>query len=126
MARIMSGFNPERPFTALDIEAGEALVGQVLDFFADRLKVQQREAGGRHGPIDAAFVLGGEAECARLLARVNALQAFVATEDSANLLTEYRRAANILKKEGWDVPAETASEAGEGDPLAALDDPDVA
>ena len=126
MMSIMHGFNPERPFTALEIEAGEALVGQVLDFFADRLKVQQREAGVRHDLIDAVFALGGEDDLVRLLARVKALQAFVATEDGANLLIGYRRAANILKKEGWDVPPETASEAGEEDPLAALDDPDVA
>jgi len=100
--------------------------GSVLDFLADRLKVQQREAGVRHDLIDAVFALGGEDDLVRLLARVKALQAFVATEDGANLLTGYRRAANILKKEGWDVPPETASEAGEEDPLAALDDPDVA
>ena len=100
--------------------------GSVLDFLADRLKVQQREAGVRHDLIDAVFALGGEDDLVRLLARVKALQAFVATEDGANLLTGYRRAANILKKESWDVPPETASEAGEEDPLAALDDPDVA
>jgi glycyl-tRNA synthetase beta chain len=35
----------------------------------------------------------------RLLARVAALQAFVATEDGANLIAGYKRAANILKKE---------------------------
>ena len=72
----------------------------VLDFFADRLKVQQREAGVRHDLIDAVFALGGEDDLVRLLARVHALQAFVATEDGANLLAGYKRAANILKKEG--------------------------
>ncbi|MGN6280062.1 MAG: glycine--tRNA ligase subunit beta [Sphingomonas sp.] len=75
----------------------------LLDFFADRLKVQQREAGVRHDLIDAVFALGGEDDLVRLLARVKALQAFVGTEDGANLLTGYRRAANILKKEGWDA-----------------------
>ncbi|WP_375392578.1 glycine--tRNA ligase subunit beta [uncultured Sphingomonas sp.] len=70
-------------------------------FFADRLKVQQREAGVRHDLIDAVFALGGEDDLVRLLARVHALQAFMATEDGANLLTGYRRAANILKKEGY-------------------------
>jgi glycyl-tRNA synthetase beta chain len=72
----------------------------LLDFFADRLKVQQREAGVRHDLIDAVFALGGEDDLVRLLARVAALQAFVATEDGANLLAGYKRAANILKKEG--------------------------
>lgn len=77
---------------------------ELLDFFADRLKVQQREAGIRHDLIDAVFALGGEDDLVRLLARVEALQAFVATEDGVNLLAGYKRAANILKKEGG-VPA---------------------
>jgi glycyl-tRNA synthetase beta chain len=80
----------------------------VLDFFADRLKVQQREAGVRHDLIDAVFALGGEDDLVRLLARVRALQSFVGTEDGANLLAGYKRAANILKKEGVGdaVPAQ--------------------
>ena len=68
-------------------------------FFADRLKVQQKEAGVRHDLIDAVFALGGEDDLVRLLARVKALQAFVETDDGANLLAGYKRAANILKKE---------------------------
>lgn len=75
--------------------------GDLLDFFADRLKVQQREAGVRHDLIDAVFALGGEDDLVRLLARVHALQAFVTTEDGTNLLAGYKRAANILKKEGF-------------------------
>ncbi|MFP5454489.1 MAG: glycine--tRNA ligase subunit beta [Alphaproteobacteria bacterium] len=84
---------------------GSALdTAELLDFFADSLKVQQREAGVRHDLIDAVFALGGEDDLVRLLARVEALQAFVATEDGVNLLAGYKRAANILKKEGG-VPA---------------------
>ena len=74
---------------------------ELLDFFADRLKVQQREAGVRHDLIDAVFALGGEDDLVRLLARVRALQAFVETPEGADLLAGYKRAANILKKEGW-------------------------
>ena len=70
-----------------------------MDFFADRLKVQQREAGVRHDLIDAVFALGGEDDLVRLLARVKALQAFIGTDDGANLLAGYKRAANILKAE---------------------------
>ena len=77
----------------------------VLDFFADRLKVQQREAGVRHDLIDAVFALGGEDDLVRLLARVRALQAFVETPEGADLLAGYKRAANILKREGWAGPA---------------------
>ncbi|MFM5952800.1 MAG: glycine--tRNA ligase subunit beta [Novosphingobium sp.] len=81
------------------VEVAESL----LTFFADRLKVQQREAGVRHDLIDAVFALGGEDDLVRLLARVHALQAFVGTEDGKNLLAGYKRAANILKKEGVDA-----------------------
>lgn len=107
-------------------QSHEALDG-TLAFFADRLKVQQREAGVRHDLIDAVFALGGESDLVRLLARVSALQAFVGTEDGVNLLAGYKRAANILKKEA----AATAGAQGEGgvpptgeeDPLVLVDDP---
>jgi glycyl-tRNA synthetase beta chain len=77
----------------------------LLPFLADRLKVQQREAGVRHDLIDAVFALGGEDDLVRLLARVKALQAFVETDNGRNLLAGYKRAANILRKEGWDDAA---------------------
>ena len=86
----------------------------LLDFFADRLKVQQREAGVRHDLIDAVFALGGEDDLVRLLARVHALQAFIGTPDGANLLAGYKRAANILKKEGFVAPPKTVTPAKAG------------
>ncbi|MDO6413179.1 glycine--tRNA ligase subunit beta [Sphingomonas sp. BIUV-7] len=104
----------------------------VTDFLIDRLKVQQREAGVRHDLIDAVFALGGEDDLVRLLARVKALQAFVETEDGRNLIAGYKRAANILRKEGWGEKAETdgglldnfslsyTPEKAEADLLAAL------
>ncbi len=89
-------------------------------FFADRLKVQQREAGVRHDLIDAVFALGGEDDLVRLLARVHALQAFTATEDGTNLLAGYKRAANILKKEGFaSAPLPVGEGSGEGYPPSA-------
>jgi glycyl-tRNA synthetase beta chain len=88
----------DQPWILYDkAEVADAL----LAFFADRLKVQQREAGVRHDLIDAVFAFGGEDDLVRLLARVKALQAFVETADGADLLAGYKRAANILKKEGW-------------------------
>ncbi|WP_375243069.1 glycine--tRNA ligase subunit beta [Sphingomonas parapaucimobilis] len=104
----------------------EPALARLLDFFADRLKVQQREAGVRHDLIDAVFALGGEDDLVRLLARVRALQAFVTTDDGTNLLAGYKRAANILKKEGvegdqpWTAPTYTP-EPAEADLIAALD-----
>ncbi len=100
--------------------------GDLLDFFADRLKVQQKEAGVRHDLIDAVFALGGEDDLVRLLARVHALQAFVATDDGVNLLAGYKRAANILKKEDWHGVEGEISRTGEEDPLAGVEDPDLA
>jgi len=91
------------------------LVSALLDFFADRLKVQQREAGVRHDLIDAVFALGGEDDLVRLLARVHALQAFIGTEDGVNLLAGYKRAANILKKEGVSPSPLRGEGRGEGD-----------
>jgi glycyl-tRNA synthetase beta chain len=106
---------------------------EVLDFFADRLKVQQRDAGVRHDLIDAVFALGGEDDLVRLLARVTALQEFIATVDGRDLLTAYKRAANILKKEKWAGPQVLSSKAeqgipqtGEEDPLVLVDDPILA
>jgi len=72
---------------------------KLLPFFADRLKVVLKERGVRHDLVDAVFALGGEDDLVRLLARVQALQDFLATPDGANLLAAYKRAANILKIE---------------------------
>ncbi|MGZ8286860.1 MAG: glycine--tRNA ligase subunit beta [Allosphingosinicella sp.] len=83
------------------LRSGIEVEEELLDFFADRLKVQQREAGVRHDLIDAVFALGGEDDLVRLLARVRALQAFVETPEGADLLAGYKRAANILRKEGY-------------------------
>jgi glycyl-tRNA synthetase beta chain len=67
-------------------------------FIADRLKVHLREQGVRYDLIAAAFAQIGTAEddLVRLLKRVDALTGFLASEDGANLLVAYRRAANIV------------------------------
>jgi glycyl-tRNA synthetase beta chain len=104
---------------------GRSVSADLLAFFADRLKVQQREAGVRHDLIDAVFLLGNEDDLVRLLARVKALQNFVATEDGANLLAAYKRAANILKKEDWHGMEGEIEQTGEEDPLVLVDDPDL-
>ncbi len=103
----------------------EKLANEIIGFIIDRLKVQQREAGVRHDLIDAVFALGGEDDLVRLLARVHALQSFIGTEDGANLLAGYKRAANILKKEDWQGVEGEIARTGEEDPLAEVDDPDL-
>jgi glycyl-tRNA synthetase beta chain len=71
----------------------------LLAFFADRLKVQLRDQGARHDLVDAVFALGGQDDLVLIVRRVEALGAFLATEDGKNLLAGYRRAVNILKAE---------------------------
>ena len=116
---------------------GKVMSHDVLAFLADRLKVQQREAGVRHDLIDAVSAVKNEAgagddDLVRVLARVRALQAFIDTEDGANLLAGYKRAANILKKENWGAadaataasPPAAIPQTGEEDPLVEVHDPD--
>jgi len=71
---------------------------EVLAFFADRLKVLLRDQGKRHDLVDAVFALGDD-DLVRIVARVDALSEFLTTDDGANLLAGYKRAANILKAE---------------------------
>ncbi len=74
--------------------AGDDLVA----FFADRLKVLLRDQGKRHDLVDAVFALGDD-DLVRIVARVEALDGFLTTEDGTNLLAGYKRATNILKAE---------------------------
>src|SRR5471030_299378 len=71
----------------------------LLAFFAERLKVQMREKGVRHDVVDAVLAAGSEDDLVRLLAKVEAVQAFLGTEAGKNLLTAYGRAANIVRAE---------------------------
>ncbi|MEM6900732.1 MAG: glycine--tRNA ligase subunit beta [Pseudomonadota bacterium] len=73
-------------------------VKDLLSFFADRLKQHLRDEGQRHDLIDGVFALG-EDDLVLITKRVEALGAFLDTEDGANLLAGYKRAANILKAE---------------------------
>ncbi len=77
----------------------EAVADDLMAFFADRLKVHLREKGVRHDLISAVFALTGEDDLVRLLARVEALGAFLASDDGDHLLTAYKRAANIVRIE---------------------------
>ncbi|MEM8740039.1 MAG: glycine--tRNA ligase subunit beta [Pseudomonadota bacterium] len=71
----------------------------LLAFFHDRLKVHLRGEGIRHDVIDACLPLAGNDDLVLLVARVRALQAFLSTDDGANLQTGYTRARNILAAE---------------------------
>jgi glycyl-tRNA synthetase beta chain len=104
----------------------------IATFLIERLKVQQREDGVRHDMIDAVVAVETGGDNVRMVRRVKALQEFLGTEDGTNLLTAYKRASNILKKEKWDVAGVLTSaeeqgipQTGEEDPLVLVDDPIV-
>ena len=78
---------------------GDALGGNLLSFFGDRLKVHLKDEGARHDLIDAVFALDGQDDLLMVVKRVEALGNFVSSDDGANLLAGYKRAVNILKAE---------------------------
>ncbi|WP_313552837.1 glycine--tRNA ligase subunit beta [Brevundimonas sp.] len=82
------------------VEAG------LLAFFADRLTVLLRDRGQRHDLVAAVFALGDD-DLFRIVRRVEALAAFLATDDGANLLAGYKRASNILRAEEKKGPVPT-------------------
>ena len=84
----------------------DRLSQDLLAFLADRLKVLLREQGKRHDLVDAVFALGDD-DLVRIVARVEALDGFLTTEDGANLLAGYKRATNILKAEEKKGPLPT-------------------
>ncbi|MCX5512325.1 glycine--tRNA ligase subunit beta [Kaistia algarum] len=79
-----------------------ALATNLLAFLIDRLKVQLRDSGARHDLVDAVLSAGegvANDDLLLIVRRVEALGKFLETDDGANLLAGYSRAANILKAE---------------------------
>jgi glycyl-tRNA synthetase beta chain len=117
--------------TAAAHKGGANAGRDIAGFLIERLKVQQREAGVRHDMIEAVVAVETGGDNVRMVRRVHALQSFVDTEDGANLLVAYKRAANILKKENWSGQVLTSPgsqgipQTGEEDPLVLVDDPIV-
>ena len=105
----------------------------LIDFFVDRLKVALRDEGVRHDQIAASTVWGSKLDgrLDRIEKRARALQDFIDMDEGTDLLTAYKRSANILKKENWTggvmtSPAEQGiPQTGEEDPLVLVDDPVV-
>ncbi|KQW78859.1 glycine--tRNA ligase subunit beta [Brevundimonas sp. Root1279] len=85
---------------------GLSLVSELGSFFADRLTVLLRDQGQRHDLVAAVFALGDD-DLVRIVRRVEALDAFLATDDGANLLAGYKRASNILRAEEKKGPLPT-------------------
>ncbi|SFZ86084.1 glycyl-tRNA synthetase beta chain [Devosia enhydra] len=84
-----------------------AVEPDLLAFFHDRLKVTLRDAGARHDLVDAVITADSN-DILEITRRVEALSGMLASDDGANLLAGYRRAANILaaeeKKDGRSYP----------------------
>jgi glycyl-tRNA synthetase beta chain len=78
----------------------EILDSITFDFLTDRLEVVLRDRGVPAAVVDAAFsrTVSGFKPI-ELISSVEALQTFLKSDDGANLLTAYKRAANILKAE---------------------------
>ena len=94
-----------RMAAALYQGVGVADTENLLGFFVDRLKVHLREDAVPHHHIQAIFALAEEDDLVLIVARVRALGGFLATDDGSNLLTAYRRAANIVRAEERNDPA---------------------
>ena len=73
---------------------------ELRDFVIERLRVQMRADGARHDVLAAIFKAAPDGDIVRLLARTDAVTAFLATPDGRDLLAGHRRAANILRIEG--------------------------
>ena len=95
--RMSAGFKP--PARSPHPSMVAAFASGVVDFLADRLRVQLRAEGLRHDLVAAAFGTSGDDDLNRLLARADAVRDFLTTPDGVDLLSAYRRAANILRIE---------------------------
>jgi len=89
-----------QPVAAAD---DQRLLHEVLFFIVERLRVQLRAEGARHDVLAAVFAAAAEQgpddDLTRLLARTDAVTGLLSSPDGADLLTAYRRAANILRIE---------------------------
>jgi glycyl-tRNA synthetase beta chain len=96
-----------------DAETAQA----VFEFIVERLVVQLRAEGARYDVLNAVFGAKGldrnqMDDLVALLARTEAVARLLETPDGANLLTAYRRAANILRiEERKDGPFNDAPDA---------------
>ncbi len=74
-------------------------IDDIIAFVVERLRVQLRAEGKRHDVLAAVFAISADDNIFRLLARANTISALLTSNNGANLLAAYRRAANILRIE---------------------------
>ncbi|QUS56930.1 glycine--tRNA ligase subunit beta [Pseudovibrio brasiliensis] len=122
---VLANVSDKIPETSLE----SGLIDDLLGFFADRMKVVLKDKGVRHDLIDAVLARGGQDDIALIVKQAEALAGLLGSEDGANLLAGYKRAANILraeeKKDGKTFEgkpdATLLEEQAEKDLAAALD-----
>lgn len=104
----------------LDADGTADLTG----FFHDRIKVWLRDRGIGHDVIDAVLAMPGADDLTLLVARAEALQAVLKTEDGGNLVQGFKRANNILtaeeKKDGVSFELDPDPKFAEHDAERAL------
>ncbi|PHS76590.1 MAG: glycine--tRNA ligase subunit beta [Robiginitomaculum sp.] len=106
--RLVHVTDPKRPNNyedflierVVDGSGGRAIdtADNLHDFIIDRLRNLLKDGDTRYDVIDAVFA-SGVYDIVDSVDRVMALQKFLSTDDGANLLAGYKRAANILKAE---------------------------
>ncbi|PHY14316.1 glycine--tRNA ligase subunit beta [Caulobacter sp. B11] len=89
-----------------DYLAVSGKINALMVFLEDRLSVLLRDEGNKHDVISAAFATIDTTAffLDDLVARVEALDGFLKTDDGKTLMAGYKRASNILKaeeKKGW-------------------------
>ncbi|MDC1172633.1 glycine--tRNA ligase subunit beta [Alphaproteobacteria bacterium] len=71
----------------------------LIDFIMERLKVYLKADKIRNDRIDSIFSKRNEDDINRLTGKVKAIDLFVNSDDGANLIIAYRRAANLVSAE---------------------------
>ncbi len=89
-------------YTEEKIVRAQSQAIDLLIFFHDRLKVYLRDKGHRYDHIDAVLAKADgtpEDDLVLIVRKLEALEAFLKTDDGANLAAGFKRAANILRAE---------------------------
>jgi glycyl-tRNA synthetase beta chain len=80
------------------VRLNEEVLFDLLAFFHDRLKVYLRDMGARHDLIDSVLTPDAD-DLLTVARRVEALTAFITSEDGKNLLAGTKRAVQLLAAE---------------------------
>ncbi len=92
----------------------------LFEFIIERVRVKLRNEGKRFDVLDAVWAAGADDDLVRIMKRVDALMTMLATDDGQNLLSAYKRAANILRIETARDGSVVESEDHNVDPRANL------